>query len=450
MHADLVRKYPSQAPSLPLDFDGEPETAPMRTIHVSAASVNTPKEDRPAFIRKYTVSTPDSIHCADGLRRTQKAIQCLTAEFRTLMATIRQRRREDNPSMIRKFPTLLSESTLFGDDILRTQEAVRRQHIEIRTIMKDIDERNQQFRQLDADLVKQLAHQVDLCDARLYDLQKDFKTVLDDMTRRVMATFEDKSTRISTSVLALRTELSQTLDFISKCTHLIHLTNNAAIDIYYLHISLRWCLATMILTRQRCNYPSSQIVPLEEKLVKLRSFQNILFVHKEGLKQRHIREKLDKLESTNVHLRPLRLSVAATRRQKTERLGLSTAELIQRTRNADLRRALHNSSLRAHARIRYTLDKPHIRLTRKSAGPVFRRIVWRKGLVRVFKSERMCVRRFLGMKRKVRGPEVVVGEERARRVVGLSGLERRRVEGKRLVETVSSWLGLGVGDGGSK
>ncbi|KAF2789487.1 hypothetical protein K505DRAFT_93421 [Melanomma pulvis-pyrius CBS 109.77] len=315
----------------------------MRTINVSTASANAPKEDRLAFIRKYTVSTPDSIHCADGLRRTQKAIQRLTTEFRTLMATIRQRRREDKPLIIRKFPTLLSEAASLEDDVLKTQEEVRRQHVEIRTAMKDTDERDHQFRRPYAELVNQLAHQADLCDARLCDLQTDLKTVLDGMTRRVMATLGDKSTR----------------------------------------------------------------------------------------------------------------------RQRTERLGSSTPDLIQRAPSADLRRALHKPSPRAHVRIRYTLDKPPIRLARKSAGPVFRRVAGRKGLVRGYESERMWVRRFLGMKRKVRGPRVVAGEERARRVVGLSGLERRRVEGKRLVETVGSWLGVGVGvgredgngekgDGGSK
>jgi hypothetical protein len=295
-------------------------------------------------------------------------------------------------------------------------------------------------------LIDQVGY-LDISDAEIYALQTDFRHVLETRMRNIFTSLHDKSTRIEITVFDLRIEMAQVLNFISARAHLIHLTNISAIDIYNLHILLRWRLAAMILFRQQKNYAISQIAPFEKKLVQLRSFQSILFAYKDGVKEQYIYDKLEALEQSNVFLRPLRLSEAAVRRHRINRLNQSKAQAIEKAREIGLHRAIRGTRLKANNKIRYALDKVPIRLNRRSSNPLTRKTPAGRLQIRAYESdvERGRDRRLLMEGKEAR--RVLAGRVKVRTLVPkpkFNSAEIKRDGARSLVDTVSAWLGLDV------
>ena len=443
----------------------EPEGGPghvlIHKIPTISASLNIPRENTPEIVRKtipellraYATDIRSDINDFQAcLEKIHQSVEFMKSELYILLASIRrrqqQRQAKDTPTIpIRKIAYKTSEFEYFKGRFLKIQYAIQDLGSEIRINATSICEREKHFRQVYSDLIGQLEHRVDVSDAELYALQAEFKHVLENITLNILTMFNNKSTRIETVVLGLRFEMAQILNFISARAHLIHFTNTSAIDIYNLHVLLRWRFAAMILFRQHKRYPTWQIAPFEKKLVQLRTFESILFVSRDGVKGQHVRHKLDQLEQSNIYLRPLRLSEAAVRRHRTNLLKSSKAQIREKVREIGLRRAIRGTRIKSNHKIRYGLDKVSIRFDRRSSNPLSRRTLEGRLRIRMYESdaERGKERRVLmeGKEaRKVRAGELKVRKFEMKLKPNSAELKRR--EAKTFVDTVSGWLGLGI------
>jgi hypothetical protein len=455
-----IKRFLTETPLGYTELERGLEHVPIHELPITSASLNIPRENPPELIRKImpellrvymTDIRPDTNHFQARLKRIQESVECMKPELHTLMDGMcrrqQQRQAKDTPIVpIRKIAHKTSESEHFMDRFLKIHYAIQDLRSEIQIIVTSTREREKHFRQVYSNLIGQLEHRVDVSDAELYTLQTDFKRVLERITLSILTMFNDKSTRIETDVFRLRVDMAQILNFVSARTHLIHLTNTSAIDIYNLHVLLRWRFAAMIMFRQQKHCPMSQVAAFEKKLVQLRTFQSILFVYRDGIKEQHICDKLDQLEQSNVYLRPLRLSEAAVRRQRTNRLKLSKAQTREKAREIGLRRAIRGTRTKANHKIRYGLDKVPIRFDRRSSNPLLRRTL--EGRLRIHRydsdAERGMERRLLmeGKEaRKVRAGEIKVRKFELKLKPDSTELKRR--EAKTFVDTVSGWLGIG-------
>jgi hypothetical protein len=408
-------------------------------------------------IRMYNSNIkPDSNYFQLYLKKMQVTIERMETELQYLVASIHQRHRQpqtlDTPIVpIRKILHITSEPEYFTDRFLKIEYALQDLEFDFGTLLTSIREFSKEVCELYDYLIEQIGY-LDISDAEIYALQTDFRHVLETRMRNIITTLHHRSTRIEITVFELRIEMAQILNFISARAHLIHLTNTSAIDIYNLHILLRWRLAAMILFRQQKTYPISQIAPLEKKLVHLRSFQSILFAYKDNVKEQYIYDKLEALEQSNVFLRPLRLSEAAVRRHRVNRLNLSKAQAIEKAREIGLHRAIRGTRLKANGKIRYSLDKVPIRLNRRSSSPLTRKTPAGRLQIRAYESDgkRGRERRLLMEGKEVRmvlARKVLAGRVRVRTLVPkpkFNSAEIKRDGARSLVDTVSAWLGLGV------
>jgi hypothetical protein len=456
-----IKRFLTESPLGYAEFEGDPGHILTHKFPIISASLNIPRENPPRLIREitpehpqgYTASIrPDTNHFEACLEKIRESVKCMKPALHTLLAGIyrpqQQRQAKDTPIVpIRKIAHKTSESEYFKDRFIKIRYAVQDLGFEIRILMTSIRERDKHFHLVNSELIGQLENRADVSDAEIYALQANFNHVLESITLNILAIFNDKSTRIETNVFGLRVEMAQILNFISARAHLIHLTNTSAIGIYNLHVLLRWRFAAMILLRQHKGYPMSQIMPFEKKLLQLRSFQSILFVYRDGVKGQHIRDKLDQLEQSNVYLRHLRLSEAAMRRHKTNRLKRSKAQTREKAREIGLRRAIRGTRLKANHKIRYGLDKVPIRFDRRSSNPLSRRTLEGRLRIRGYESdaERGKERRLLIEGKEAR--RVRAGEIKVRKIESKlkpDSVELKRREAKTFVETVSGWLGFGI------
>ncbi|KAF2269913.1 hypothetical protein CC78DRAFT_564583 [Lojkania enalia] len=111
----------------------------------------------------------------------------------------------------------------------------------------------------------------------------------------------------TTAALAdLRKYLRQILASIRHHSPIVQLTNKSAINVYRLHIMLRWCLGSMIMDR-RTQPLHPLIETLEECFTELRGFNKILFAPAEIMDKIDIRNKLYKLELKHRFMRSFML-----------------------------------------------------------------------------------------------------------------------------------------------
>ncbi|KAF2689130.1 hypothetical protein K458DRAFT_124133 [Lentithecium fluviatile CBS 122367] len=380
---------------------------PKLTIHKPPADAPSPAEKTPILIRyttpkappfiRYTTHPDEVDYCADKLRQGQKMVQRLTDEYRTTMHDIMRsnkqpmdlgvkRVREDSPSAIRA----------------RT----RKTRI----------------------YINELANKADSIDANLYGLQKVFQKILESATQNVFDSLLTRIQQITASITGLRNDFAHLLNFIILRTRLIHYTNNSAVTIYQLNVSLRWRLGAMILTRQQHKHPhpmARSIPPLEQKLVKLRAYGSSLFYERKGLSVPYVRQRLIEMEGQNFILRNLILSRPAERRQRIAALPL--AQQIENNRNADLRRVIKSDGLKGNEKIRRTFDslKPRFEST---VNPVLRRVAVSppdQPLVRIYPSvprlvprQRIILRRRVHQRRIRRPHRRTIDSEKNLRFVG--------------------------------
>jgi hypothetical protein len=245
-------------------------------------------------------------------RLTDRTVVELTNEARELMHTIRQRRGKNLFKFVR---------TTWSDSI------------------KLISVWEPKREALVSGYVHELENSTIASNATLYGLQKEFKDILSLATSRVFRQLIAQTDGITAAVLHSREKIAKIVDVINFRERIARITNNSAMDVYTLHISLRWCLGTMIMSRQRFDYPSPLargIMPLEKKLVALRSFSGDLFHHAmlpggrhdgekdEALVERRkrlMRDSLANMEARHYLLKHLVLSEAAQRVEARNKLS---------------------------------------------------------------------------------------------------------------------------------
>jgi hypothetical protein len=283
-------------------MDQEPvQTARESGLVIRKIPILDRPESRPKLIR-YTMHIDEVGHCADKLRRVSKAIQRLTDEYRIIISTVMRSN---------KRPMAL---------------AVKRQRNDLsRTTKTRIRESNA--------YIEVIATQADSIHVKLHRLQKDYSDISIRMNSKV---YDHLLTRVQQTILTivhLRNEFAHILNFVILHTRLTHCSNNSAVKIYQLNISLRWCLSSMIETRQQYqhNGPVARSMSiLERKLVKLRAYGTNFFHDRKGISVPYIRQRLTEMEGQKSVLRNLKLTKPLARRERASPLAMA-----QHTKNKE-------------------------------------------------------------------------------------------------------------------
>jgi hypothetical protein len=108
---------------------------------------------------------------------------------------------------------------------------------------------------------------------------------LQDQTHLIlqMAVVERRATKISETIAVLQEILSNLLTFMSFRAHMALDANNSAVDVYALHMHLRWTLTTMIMARRGRHSAQKGLARVRDTLTQLRAFDENLFTGRKNL-----------------------------------------------------------------------------------------------------------------------------------------------------------------------
>jgi regulator of extracellular matrix RemA (YlzA/DUF370 family) len=261
------------------------------------------------------------------------------------------------------------------------------------------------------------------------------------LIRRRIAVPQQRLDRLQASIIAIQEELQRTLRYIDRLAWFTHAANKSAFEVYGMHTALRLRLGKMIIYRQKRLVDRTQshqnklgIHLLETRLIKLRTYDEVLFSTQPGQTPQQICKGLEEIELQNHVQRALMLNTRTGGRLRGHRL-LDNAK--RRTMSNDI--VPHNSD--DQLKIRYRRAKgcdpatPMNRNSRNEPQHTFRY---------------MPVHRIRAMTWRPRPTRQVTSEQRQRsspqdRI--LSPTEKRKSDKRKLVDTVGSWLGGGREDG---
>jgi hypothetical protein len=333
---------------------------PKPAAHRSLGPVESLKEPLPPLIRKFTskestlvshisstkstrirnyTSRDEVKYCVDKLREVTQTVQQITHEYRALMNTIMRSN---------KRPINLAVRRVSNDQSNATKARIRETR----------------------GYINKLAIEADAIDAKLYHFQKQFQHILDNATQTVFDHLLIRVQRIIAYISKLRSEFIRILSFISLRTRLTHATNNSAVTIYELHVSLRWCLGDMVFPRQQHQHPQSlaqSVLPLEGRLMKMRAYGTNLFYDREAMSVPYVRQRLLDMEAQDSVARDLKLSRLVEGREKI--FTLSLAERIQRNK------VVKSKEPRVGMKVQDIPDSSQTGSKSDWKHPIFRRIV---------------------------------------------------------------------------
>jgi len=405
------------------DSKEQATAGPTRFVYSSKPSSRVSREGpQPLKVIKYTTTTPESLSCAERELTVWRTTRRLIGEFRTLISSIRQRHNlQHQPvtksrNLFRKIlPALHSAPIRAPDDAFGIQNAVQ-QHKSPRDLRRNLG----QLEQLYINLVFDLTRQVNLSDAKLYELQKEFKSVLD-CNHNVYTRKKELTLNTSEIVVQGKKGMIQVMNFISFHTHLINLTNASAMAINHLHFLLRLRITAMIIERWHIRYLGSQFITLKEMLMRLHKDKKGKIVEHGPAYWEDRYEVLAKLK------------LGDTVQPCEQNIVLAATQFKEQHRTVDLHFGTKRTPLGTRAYLQHALSKKAIRFDHrpsKRISRIFRLCRGRRMVaIRIIKP-RMLIKRL-----ELRGKNI--------RMIEYQSLERKNRKRRRaFIQSLSKWLGI--------
>jgi hypothetical protein len=107
-----------------------------------------------------------------------------------------------------------------------------------------------------------------------------------------MAVVDLRATELSETIAALQKILSNMLTVMSFRAHMALDANNSAVDVYTLHLHLRWALTSMIMATRGRRSAQKKLARLRDTLTQLRAFDENLFTGRKNLTRSIVHGKL--------------------------------------------------------------------------------------------------------------------------------------------------------------